>query len=282
MVGAGWSVASSCRPQALELGCAALQDLVGKGREVEGFVSVEAALAACEGEERVGQLLLLLAEGEQPFGGGAEGVDGRVGVGEVRFEQRPLQRKWGAQLVGGVGDEAALGGERGLEPVEQVVEGAGELAQLVVGAAEGEPLMQAAGGDRAGAFVQEPQRPQDASGGQPAEADRGGGHHGERDPRVEEQLVQLLVVLASDQARGHSDDVRGARLKFLPRRALGPGPDEVVTDEDVGDREQAGAGGDKQARVDDREPQPHGAARQPGPRVGQQAVAESRHVCSMR
>ena len=212
--------------EALKLGRAALEDLVGERCEVEGFVPVEAALAACEGEECIGQLFLLLAEGEQPFGGGAEGVDRRVGVGEVRFEQRPLERERGAQLVGGVGDEAALGSEGGLEPVEQLVEGAGELAQLVVGAAEGEPLVQAAGGDRTGALVEEPKWPKDASRGQPAEADRGGGHQGERDPRVEYQLVQVMVVLARDRARGHSDDVRGAMppARVFPDGPLGAAP----------------------------------------------------------
>ena len=68
-----------------------------------------------------------LAEGEQPFGGGAEGVDRCVGVGEVGLEQRSLERERGAQLMGGVGDEAALCGEGGLEAVEQIVECAGEL-----------------------------------------------------------------------------------------------------------------------------------------------------------
>ena len=50
---------------------------------------------------------------------------------------RPLPRERGAQLVGGAGDEVALGGERGLQPGQQPVEGVGELAELVVAARSG-------------------------------------------------------------------------------------------------------------------------------------------------
>ena len=44
----------------LEFGRVAVEDsVVGEGCEVEGLVSIEAAFAAGEGEQRVGQLLLL-------------------------------------------------------------------------------------------------------------------------------------------------------------------------------------------------------------------------------
>ncbi|WP_345146080.1 hypothetical protein [Nonomuraea rubra] len=65
-----------------------------------------------------------------------------VGVGEGDFEQGTQAGQGGAQLVGGVGDEVALGVEGGLQPGEQVVEGVAELGQLVGGAAE----VQGAGG----------------------------------------------------------------------------------------------------------------------------------------
>ena len=53
----------------------------------------------------------------------------------------------GAELVGGVGDELALGLERGLEPGEQAVEGVPEFLELVVGALEREAFIQARRGD---------------------------------------------------------------------------------------------------------------------------------------
>jgi len=65
-------------------------------------------------------------------------VQGRAHRGERR-----------AQLVRGVRDEAALGGERPLEPVEQPVDRVGEFGQLVARAGEVEALVQVARGDLA-------------------------------------------------------------------------------------------------------------------------------------
>ena len=47
----------------------------------------------------------------------------------------------GAQLVRGVGDEPALGVEGDVEPGQHVVEGVGQLLELVVGALEVDPLV---------------------------------------------------------------------------------------------------------------------------------------------
>ena len=81
------------------------------------------------------------------------------------------------------------------------------------------------------------------------------------------EFYRPTVIASRVTARGDSDDVRAAhqRQASLPWRPLGRCPNEVVTDKDVGDREQACTGGDKQARVDDREPQPHGPPRRHRP-----------------
>jgi hypothetical protein len=47
--------------------------------------------------------------------------------------------------VGGVGDELALGSERGVKPLEQFVEGVGEFLELVLGTVERQALVQARG-----------------------------------------------------------------------------------------------------------------------------------------
>jgi hypothetical protein len=52
-----------------------------------------------------------------------------------------------AQLVGGVVDHLALGGERPVEAAEHVVDGVGEVAQLVAGAVEGDAARQVGGAD---------------------------------------------------------------------------------------------------------------------------------------
>jgi hypothetical protein len=68
--------------------------------------------------------------------------------------------------------------ERGLQPREQVVESVSELLELVVGPVQGQPLVQAAGGDPAGRGGDGAQRAQHPAGDDPA--DRDGGHCDDR------------------------------------------------------------------------------------------------------
>ena len=208
----------------------------------------------------------------------------------------------------GVGHELALGDERRFEAPEQLVEGVRELRDLVVGAVEGETLVQARGGDGAGALVDRAQGAQQASGGDPAEPDRGGGHDRERDPGLLEELVQLggvllarerLValdlrphLLGGERSNGPAAEPRSEQLAPCVRRAghrgfaeceaaaVRPGADEDavrrVAHQYVGDRKQADAGGEEQSGVDDREPKPDGAAGQPvrcSGEVGEEAHA---------
>ena len=136
-----------------------------------------------------------------------------VGVAEGELEQGALEREGGAQLVGGVGDELPLRVEGGLEAGEQSVEGGAELLELVVGPLEGEPAVEVARGDVAGGVGDRAQRTQGAAGDHPAEPDREHGHHRERDPGVDQQLVQRRVGLA---LRGRLRDLLRAGE---PRRA---------------------------------------------------------------
>ena len=56
---------------------------------------------------------------------------GRVRLGRRHVQRRPHGRQRGAQLVRGVRDEPALRGERRLEPLQQAVDGVGEVLDLV-------------------------------------------------------------------------------------------------------------------------------------------------------
>ena len=106
----------------------------------------------------------ILADGLPGAGGG-----GRVGQGDL--EQGALAGQRGPQLVRGVGGEAPLRVEGGLQPREQAVEGVGELLELVVGSVQGQPLVQAAGGDPPGGGRDRAQRAQHPARQQPADRD---------------------------------------------------------------------------------------------------------------
>ena len=137
VAGAGLELALDPQAQGRVARRRVAQDRRDDRGEVERLPPVEAALARGEGQQRLEQSLLLLAERQQPSRGRAEGVDRRGGVGKRLLQQRPPQRHRRAQLVRRVGDEALLGAEGGLEPGEQVVDGVGEVLQLVAGARAG-------------------------------------------------------------------------------------------------------------------------------------------------
>ena len=139
------------------------------GRKVDGFSMVEAALAAGQDEEGVDELRLVLARVDDLLAGGPERVEGDGGVGQGYLQEGLTQHERGAQLVGGVGDEAPLGVERHLEAGEKPVDGVAEALELVVGAGEGETLVQVALGDLTGGGGHDPERPQDTARGEPAE-----------------------------------------------------------------------------------------------------------------
>lgn len=57
-----------------------MQGIVDYGSEVDGLSMVEAALAAGQGEERIYELRLVFSCVDRPLAGGAERVEGDVGV----------------------------------------------------------------------------------------------------------------------------------------------------------------------------------------------------------
>ena len=91
--------------------------------------------------------------------------------------------------MGGVGDEPALRGERAVQAFQQRVDRVGEVFQLVTGAVDGEPLVQAVGGDPPRGRGHYPQRAQHPARDQPARCHRHHRHHAQRDRRPEQVLV---------------------------------------------------------------------------------------------
>src|SRR4029450_4422003 len=94
------------------------------------------------------------------------------------LQQRPVEGQRGAQLVGGVGDEAPLAVEGVVQARQHGVEGVGQLFELVVGAGQGDALVQATVGgggvgDAPGGLGHALQGLQQAAGEQPTQGDRG-------------------------------------------------------------------------------------------------------------
>jgi hypothetical protein len=71
--------------------------------------------------------------------------------------------------MGRVGDEALLCVEGTVKTFQQSVDRVGEIPQLVAGSAEGESLVEVAGGDPLDGGVHRPQRAQHPPSHQPAE-----------------------------------------------------------------------------------------------------------------
>src|SRR5262249_59080813 len=123
-------------------GAGGREDLTGDGRQVDGLALANAALAAGQGEQRLDEAFLLGVGGEHLRGDTAPGFGGGGGVIQRDLQQGALPGEGGAQFVGGVGGEVPLGVEGGFEAGEQLVEGVAEGFELVVGAAQGQPLVQ--------------------------------------------------------------------------------------------------------------------------------------------
>ena len=90
--------------------------------------------------------------------------DVRVGVGEGHVDLGPQHRQRRAQLVAGVGDEAALRVERRLQPVEHGVETGGQVGHLAPGVPQRQPGVERLGRQparRRGDGVQRAQHPPD-------------------------------------------------------------------------------------------------------------------------
>jgi hypothetical protein len=87
---------------------AVLNDRLNELAQVKSLPMLDAALAGCQREQSVDQLLLLAAEAERLFTGRSQSPGVRVGIGERDLQQRLVAGQWRSQLVGGVGDELTL------------------------------------------------------------------------------------------------------------------------------------------------------------------------------
>ena len=91
----------------------------------------------------IDQMRLLLVGGKHFFRGGAPGGVARVRIVESDLEEIALGREWGAELMGGVGNEVLLGGKRTFESREEAIEGVAELLELVLRTGKGQTLVEA-------------------------------------------------------------------------------------------------------------------------------------------
>ncbi|HYZ77910.1 MAG TPA: hypothetical protein VE596_11110 [Gaiellaceae bacterium] len=283
------------------------EDGPGDRGKIDGHAEVDTTLGAGEREQRLDQAFLLRTGSKHPPVARSKRLDGGIRVAERDLGECLSTGERGAQLVRGVGDELPLGGEGGFQAIEKVIEGVGELLQLVVGAGERKPPVEIAGRDLASTVVERAQRPEDAPGGEPAEQDRGRGHQREGDPGLLEQEPQLLLVLALRERcvspglrqqllRGETLVALAGNDRHSPATGLGAlrrgnpfrpvlGDHERaavrlrsdenlagrLANEHVGDRQQRGTGDEKEARVDDGEPQTDGASGQPKPSTREEA-----------
>jgi hypothetical protein len=126
----------------------------------------------------------------------------RGGIGQRHVEHRPLDRIGRAQLVGGVGGEPALFVERSLQPVEHRIEGVGELAELIVPAAELHPLVERPGRHATGDGVDLLQWPQHPAGQEPAAAEADRGEHQEQLPGARPEGVEEVAAIRHERSAG--------------------------------------------------------------------------------
>jgi hypothetical protein len=140
-------------------------------------------------------LLQMLLGGEHALVGREQRGEVRVRVGERDLDQGSLAGQRRAQLVRGVGDKLTLRLERSVEPRKQVIEGVPEFLELVLGAVEGQALVQTGGGDPSGRAGDGPDRSQHPAGNQPAGQDGEYGHDRQSDSRVDQKLVRVGSAL---------------------------------------------------------------------------------------
>jgi hypothetical protein len=208
--------------------------------------------------------------------GGSQRLGGGLGVGQGDLDRGSFPGERPAKLVGGVGDEAALGiqgvllgVEGGIQPAQQPVDGVGQVLELVVGPGHGEALVQVGLGDLAGGGGDGPQGPQHPTGHQPAGRDGDRQHDRQGDAGQDQQLPQRVGAAAlgevdgrRSRAAGHGDGVTGARVVGVVGLEDGLA-EELVRHQEVGDGEQHHPRDQEHPAVEQGEAQPHGAPGQP-------------------
>jgi hypothetical protein len=294
--GGGLDTGLDVQAQTTDRGAGGGQGFAGDGGQVGGLARGGAGFAAGQGEQRLDEVFGLGVGGEQFPADGLPGAGGGGRVGEGDLEQGAFPGQRGAQLVRGAGGEAPLGIEGGLQPGEQAVEGVAEFLELVIGAVQGQPVVQAAGGDPPGGGGHRAQRAQHPAGDDPAY--RGGGHRDDRqgDGAGDQQqplgvgdlrlgLRNRLSLLSGGQGRrllnllgegdGNCDHVvatclpdggdgdleccvDGADLEYLRQR--GRRRARRIPEDQVGKREHGRAAGQERRTVQDGQAQPGSAA----------------------
>ena len=123
-----------------------------------------------------------------------------------------------AQLVRGVGHEAALLLERGVEPREQIVEHRRELTQLVARIADRQPLVQARRADLGGA------RRHRGDGSKAAPRECIAAHPGEQQPsgiamqKAGPRVLQQLLLVGERLGRDERQSLRSDRDRNVINR----------------------------------------------------------------
>ena len=162
---------------------------------------------------------LLLDVGQQP-----RALVGRQGVGlRQHLDVRAQAGDRRAQLVRGVGDELALGGDRALERVEHGVEVLRELADLVVGGDLDPAPEVLGGGDVAGGLGDRGDRRDDVARDEPPERDRerdaAEADEREHEPQPREHGVGGLQRAARAGPRGRRPSGTVSTRTWLPPHA---------------------------------------------------------------
>jgi hypothetical protein len=216
--------------------------------QVDRFGGHRALLALGQRQQGGDQPLLLLPDEQQFRVAGAQRRRVGVRVGERDLDQRPLDGQRGTQFVGGVGDEAALGGIDGIEPGVETGQRGGQVGELLV-AAEFAVCGQPIGGGALGRGGELPERSQRPPGQCPP--DRRGHERHHDQPR--------------DDSQQHGSGVaRGARAGRAADRLGGPAGPRAETD----DSQRDGAQHDRRGGIDQGEPgtQPRPFSRRHGSR----------------
>ena len=153
--------------------------VAGERGDVDGLLVTGGRLAARQQQQAGDQPLAAVDGVTHGLAHLAQLLGAGVGVGERHVDLGAHDGQGRAQLVRGVGDEVALAGEGAVQPAEHAVEGVGELAELVGGPRQVDPLAEVLARDapcRGGDLAQGRER---ASGEQPADDHRDRRHRDE-------------------------------------------------------------------------------------------------------
>jgi hypothetical protein len=166
-----------------------LEGVLGQRAEVEQLAGDRALIADRQHQQRLDHGLGPVDGPAHPGGHVFQlpGIPARLGQRDVDGGAHDGQR--GTQLVRGVRDEAALGGERAVEAFQHVVERIGEFLELVLGAAQGQPLSQVLVRSAASGLGDGPDRPKHPAGDEPAQCAGDHGHHAQADQGEQQQAV---------------------------------------------------------------------------------------------